>query len=119
MSVPVSAQMSLQTPCSPAATPTLSTYAASAGSWVGTFEKVTNCSSRKKRLTVVFTATSACGVETVFASSRIVFNGGDTKIVSATYVISPDTCLGACTVNVSVYDGGVLLGGASTTLTIQ
>jgi len=126
MSIPVSAFGDKPTP--PAPPPSscvvvgyvmLSTYTASPGSSVGVFGKVTNCASGKKRLTVVMSSTSDCGVETIISSSRIAFGGGQTLLVSSSCVIAPDTCLGAMQVNISVYDGSTLLGGGSTTLTIQ
>jgi hypothetical protein len=48
----------------------------------------------------------------------ITFNGGETKLISVSYPIAPDTCLGVSMVSVSVYSGGTLLGSESTPLTI-
>jgi hypothetical protein len=97
----------------------LSTYTASPGLNVGVFGRVTNCASGRKRLSVVMSSTSACGVETIISSNRIAFSGSQTLLVSSSYAIAPDTCLGAMEVNINVYDGSTLLGGGSTTLMIQ
>lgn len=105
--------------CAVVATPILSTVTASAGINVGVFSRVGNCSSGKKRYTVTVSAVSSCGEETVIASPIISFDGGQYKLISTTYAISPDTCLGLSTVTVSVSEGGTVLGSQSTTLTIQ
>lgn len=123
MSIPVSAFRDRPAPppssCAVVGYVMLSTYTASPGLQVGVFGKVTNCASGKKRLTVVMSSTSACEVETIISSNRIALNGGQTVLVSSPYAIAPDTCLGDMRVNINVYDGGTLLGGGSTTLTIQ
>jgi hypothetical protein len=97
----------------------LSTYTASPGLNVGVFGRVTNCASGRKRLTVVMSSASACGVETIISSNRIAFSGSQTLLVSSSYAIAPDTCVGAMEVNINVYDGSTLVGGGSTTLMIQ
>ena len=104
--------------CAVVATPTLSTVTVSPGLNVGVFGRVGNCGSGKQRFTVTISAVSSCGEETVIASSVITFNGGETKLISVSYPISPDTCLGLSTVSVSVYSGGTLLSSQSTVLTI-
>ena len=105
--------------CAVVATPTLSTSSSSPGLNVGVFGRVGNCSSGKKRFTVTISAMSSCGEETVMASPVITFEGGQYKLISTTYAISPDTCLGLSQVTVSVYEGGTVLASESTTLTIQ
>ena len=105
--------------CAVVATPVLSTTTASAGINVGIFSRVGNCSTGKKRFTVTVSAVSSCGEETVIASPIISFDGGQYKLISTTYAISPDTCPGLSTVTVSVSDGGTALASDSTTLTIQ
>jgi hypothetical protein len=62
---------------------------------------------------------SSCGEETVIASSVISFEGGQYKLISTTYAIAPDTCLGATEVSVRVYSGGTMLASDSNVLTIQ
>jgi hypothetical protein len=126
MSMPVSALGDKPTPpppppssCTVVGYTMLSTYTASPGLNVGVFGQVTNCASGKKRLTVVMSSTSACGVETIISSNRIALGGGKTVLVSSSYAIAPDTCLGAMEVSINVYDGNAWLGGGSTTLTIQ
>jgi hypothetical protein len=104
--------------CAVVATPTLSTVTASPGLNVGVFGRVGNCGGGRQRFTVTVSAVSSCGEETIIASSVITFNGGETKLISVSYPIAPDTCLGLNTVSVSVYSGGTLLGSQSTVLTI-
>ncbi len=105
--------------CAVVATPMLSTATASPGTMIGVFSRVGNCSSGKQRYTVTVTAMSSCGAETVIASAVIAFNGGEYKLISTTYAIAPDTCLGPSTVSVSVDGGGTVLASDSTILTIQ
>jgi hypothetical protein len=106
--------------CAVVATPTLSTATASPGQNVGVFGKVGNCESGKQRYTVTISAVSSCGQETIIASAVIAFNGGEYKLISVSYPIAADTCLGEGTVSVSVYAGwDTLLGSQSTPLTIQ
>jgi hypothetical protein len=62
---------------------------------------------------------SSCSAETMIASSVVTFAGGETKLISVSYPIAPDTCLGPMAVTVSVYDGGTMLGSESATLTVQ
>lgn len=105
--------------CAVVATPLLSTSSASPGMSVGVFSRVGNCSTGKKRFTVTMSATSACGEETVISSGVISFEAGQYKLVSSSYVISPDTCLGASTVAVTVYDRGTMLVRDTTSLMLQ
>lgn len=105
--------------CAVVATPTLSTTTASPGLNVGIFGRVGNCAGGKQRYTVTVAAVSSCGQETVIASSVISFNGGETKLISVSYPIAPDTCVGISTISMSVYSGGTELGSQSTALTIQ
>ncbi len=105
--------------CAVVATPTLSTVTASPGLNVGVFGRVGNCDSGRQRYTVTISAVSSCAEETVIASSVITFNGGETKLISVSFPIAPDTCLGVSTVSVSVSAGGTLLGSQSAALTLQ
>jgi hypothetical protein len=105
--------------CASVDVPKLSPNTTTAGNWVGVFSRVINCASGRQRYTVVFSATSACGEETTFSSGRVAFNGGEAKLVSATYPVAPDTCPGPCVVTVSVYAGSRMLASESVTLTIQ
>ena len=105
--------------CAVVATPVLSTSTASPGINVGVFSRVGNCSASKKRYTVSVTALSSCGEETVIAAPVISFAGGEYKLISTTYAIAPDTCVGLSTITVSVSQADTLLSSASTTLTIQ
>jgi hypothetical protein len=105
--------------CAVVATPILSTSSAAPGINVGVFSRVGNCSSGKKRYTVTISAVSSCGEETVIASNVISFEGGQYKLISSTYAIAPDTCVGLSQVTVSVSEGGTVLGSQSTMLTIQ
>ena len=105
--------------CAVVATPTLSTVTASPGLNVGVFGRVGNCAGGKKRYTVSVSSMSSCEAETMIGSSVITFSGGETKLISVSYPIAPDTCLGAMAVKVSVYEGGTMLASDSATLTIQ
>lgn len=105
--------------CAVVSAPTLSTATASPGLNVGVFGRISNCASGKQRYTVTVSAVSSCGEETIIASAVITFNGGETKLISVSYPIAPDTCLGVSTVMVSVYSGSTLLGSESAALTIQ
>ena len=107
--------------CAIVETPRLSTTTttAEANSSVGVFDRVTNCSTGKKRYTVTGSSVSSCGQETVFATGVMSFGGGESKNLSVGYPIAPDTCRGLATVSISVYDGGTLIGRSSTSLTIQ
>jgi len=104
--------------CAVVATPSLSTTTAAPGMNVGVFSRITNCSG-KTRYTVTVSAVSSCGEETVIASSIISFNGGESKLISISYPIAPDTCKGVSSVFVNVSSGGNLLASQSTPLTIQ
>ena len=115
ISMPASAQTGATVAILP---PTLSTYTASPGMNVGVFSRLTNCTSRKKSYTVVISSVSSCGEETVVASNRISFKGGETKLLSVSYPIAPGTCPGQMAVTVSAYDG-VMLDSQSTSLMIQ
>ena len=86
---------------------------------VGVFDRVTNCATGKKRYTVTGSSVSSCGEETVFATGIMSFAAGESKNLSVGYPIPMDTCPGPMTVSISVYDGGTLLGSASTSLTVQ
>ena len=109
------------TGCAIVETPRLSTPTTTAApnSSVGVFDRVTNCSTGKKRYTVTGSAASSCGQEWVFATGIMSFAGGETKNLSVAYPIAPDTCVGPVTVSISVYEGGTMLGRASTTLMVQ
>ena len=104
--------------CAVVATPSLSTTTAAPGMNVGIFSRITNCSGRA-RYTVTISSVSSCGEETIIASSVITFNGGESKLISISYPIAPDTCKGGSSVFVNVYSGGNLLASQSTPLTIQ
>ena len=121
VSIPLFAQRGrgASTSCATVVTPTVSAASASAGSSVGVFSRVTNCSSGKGRYTVTVSAVSSCGEETVIASNLISFNGGESKLISVPYLIAPDTCVGVSSVFVNVYAGSTLLASQSTPLTIQ
>jgi hypothetical protein len=105
--------------CAVVATPTLSTNTSSPGLNVGVFGRVGNCSSGKQRFTVTISAVSSCSQETVIASSVITLNPGETKLISVSYAIAPDTCVGISTVSINVSAGGTVIGSQSTSLTIQ
>jgi hypothetical protein len=105
--------------CAVVATPTLSTVTASPGLNVGVFGRVGNCAGGKKRYTVSVSSMSSCAAETMIGSSVVTFSGGETKLISVSYPIAPDTCLGPMAVTVSVYEGGTKLASDSATLMVQ
>ena len=107
------------TGCAQVTTPIVSTDKASPGINVGVFGRVTNCSSGKKRYTVTVSSMSSCQAETIIASSIISFAGGEAKLISVSYPIAPNTCLGPMTISVKVYDGGNIVAGESTSLMIE
>ena len=125
VSIPISAQKGKGagggggSACAVVATPTLSTNTSSPGLNVGVFGRVGNCSSGKQRFTVTISAVSSCSQETVIASSVIALNPGETKLISVSYAIAPDTCVGTSTVSINVSAGGTVIGSQSTSLTIQ
>ena len=105
--------------CAIVTTPSLSTTTAAPGINVGVYGRVTNCSGGRARYTVTISAVSTCGEETIIASSLITFNGGESKLISISYPIAPDTCRGVSTVSISAYSGSTLLSSQSAALTIQ
>jgi hypothetical protein len=105
--------------CAVVATPSLSTVTASPGLNVGVFGRVGNCAGGKKRYTISVSSMSSCGAETMIGSSVVTFNGNETKLISVSYPIAPDTCLGSMEVTVSAYSGGTMLASDSATLTVQ
>lgn len=107
------------TACAAVVTPTLSTSSASPGTDVGVFGRVTNCSSGKKRYTVSISSMSSCGVETVIASSLITFNAGESKLISISYPLNPNTCYGSMMVSTSVYSGDTMITTDSANLMVQ
>ena len=126
LSVPMSAQKGKpagggggSSACAIATTPQLSTSTAAPGINVGVFSRITNCSTGKARYTVTVSAVSSCGEETVVASSIISFNGGEAKLISISYPVAPDTCVGVSSVFVNVYSGGTLLASQSAPLMSQ
>ena len=129
VSVPLSAQKGKggggggggggSTGCASVVTPTVSATTALTGTSVGVFSRVTNCSSGKGRYTVVISAVSSCGEETVIASNLISFGGGESKLISVPYLVAPDTCRGVSSVFVNVYAGSTLLASQSTPLMIE
>ena len=107
------------TPCAFVTTPTLSYYTASPGMTIGVFGRVTNCSTGKATYTVTVSSTSSCGEETIIASPVISFSAGEGKLISSSYVIPPDTCLGYMTVSLSAYSGSTRLASESAVLLLQ
>ena len=105
--------------CAVVSPPSLSTETASPGLNVGVFGRVGNCAGGKKRYTVTVSSMSSCSAETVVSSSLVTFNGGEYKLISASYPIAPDTCLGPMSVSVSVSESGRTLSSESASLMIQ
>jgi hypothetical protein len=124
VSVPLLAQRSRPsggggTGCAQVTTPMVSTATASPGINVGVFGRVTNCASGKKRYTVTVSSMSSCQAETMIASSIISFAGAEAKLISVSYPVAPNTCIGPMTVSLKVYDGGSMIASQSTSLMIE
>ena len=105
--------------CAVVATPMLSTTTASPGINVGVYSRIGNCSTGKKTYTVTVSSMSSCSAETIISSSVITFNAGEYKLISVSYPLAPDTCVGPMVVTVSAYSSGTLLASDSSILTIQ
>ena len=118
VSMPLSAQKGGGA-CATAGVQLSQSTATPGGASFGIFGGVSNCSSQRQRYDVEITFMSACGVETVLASSVIRFNPFENRLISTAGLIPSGTCLGAGTVTLSVYGGSSLLASASAPLTIQ
>ena len=105
--------------CAVVATPMLSSTTASPGNLIAVYSRVGNCSSGKATYTVTVSSTSSCGAETVMASSAITFRAGEYKLISVSYPIAPDTCIGPMVVTASVSSGSTVLASDSSILTVQ
>ena len=105
--------------CAVVSTPSLSTQTASPGVNVGVFGRVGNCAGGKKRYTITVSSMSSCSAETMISSALVTFNGGEYKLISASYPIAPDTCVGPMSVSVSVSESGRILSSDSASLMIQ
>jgi len=79
---------------------------ASPGTTVGVISMVTNNTSSKLRTTVTFTAVSPCGVEASIGYNRLTLNPGQTIMVTTTYPIPSDACLGTYAMSVTAKTGG-------------
>lgn len=90
---------------------------AAPGSTVGVISFVTNNTSSKLRTTVTFTSLSPCGVVTSIGYHRLSLDPGQTMMVTATYPIAVDACLGTYTVSISGKGSGGGGKGASTAAT--
>ena len=71
------------------------------GTTVGVISYVTNNTSSKLRTTVTFTSLSPCGIVTSIGYHRLALNPGQTMMVTATYPIASDACLGTYTVSIA------------------
>lgn len=76
------------------------------GTTVGVIAMVTNNTSSKMRSTVTFTSLSPCGVVTSIGYNRLSLNPGQTIMVTTTYPIAPDACLGMYEISVATKSGG-------------
>ncbi|HEX6647942.1 MAG TPA: hypothetical protein VF075_00335 [Pyrinomonadaceae bacterium] len=81
------------------------------GTTVGVIGYVTNMTTKKMRATVTFTSLSPCGIETQIGYNRVALNPGQTMMITATYPIASDACLGPYTVSISA-------SGATTSTTL-
>ena len=105
--------------CAVVAVPMLSTTTASPGINVGVYSRVGNCSTGKATYTVTLSSISSCSLETIISSSVISFRGGEYKLISVSYPLAPDTCLGPMVVTASVSSGDTVLASESSILTVQ
>jgi len=76
------------------------------GTTVGVISYVTNNTNSKVRTTVTFTSLSPCGVVTSIGYHRLALNPGQTMMVTATYPIAADACLGTYTVTIDAKGSG-------------
>jgi hypothetical protein len=90
----------------------------SVGYSVGIYGSINNCSSGRKRYTIIVSAMSDCGQKTTVASFRQAFKPGENRMYGVSYAISPDTCAGPSTVTVEVLEGGGAQASATTSFTI-
>ena len=81
------------------------------GTTVGVIGYVTNNTGKKMRTTVTFTSLAPCGLETSIGYHRVALNPGQTMMITATYPLASDACVGPYTVTISA-------GGASTSATL-
>jgi hypothetical protein len=81
------------------------------GTTVGVIGYVTNNTNKKMRTTVTFTSISPCGVITSIGYNRVALNPGQTMMITTTYPLAPDACVGAYTISIDA-------GGASTSATL-
>ena len=81
------------------------------GTTVGVVGYVTNNTNKKTRTTVTFTSLSPCGKTTTLGYSRVALNPGQTMMVTTTYPLAPNACVGAYTISIDA-------GGASTSTTL-
>jgi uncharacterized membrane protein len=75
------------------------------GTTVGIISYVTNTTGKKLRTTVTFTSLSPCGIETSIGYHRLALNPGQTMMVTATYPIGADACLGTYAINMTATSG--------------
>lgn len=85
---------------------------AAAGTTVGVVSFVTNNTSSKLRTTVTFTSLSPCGVTTNIGYNRVALSPGQTIMVTVTYPIAPDACVGTYAISINAKSGG---GGKNST----
>src|SRR5262249_31653827 len=83
----------------------VSPTAVSPGSTVGVIAVVANNSSSKIRTTVTFTSVSPCGEVTSIGYHRVSLDPGAGMIVTTTYPIPPDACLGMYEISVDAKTG--------------
>lgn len=81
------------------------------GTTVGVIGYVTNMTNKKMRATVTFTSLSPCGIETQIGYNRVALSPGQTMMITATYPIAADACLGPYTISINA-------SGATTSATL-
>lgn len=73
----------------------------SPGTTVGVIGYVTNNTNKKQRTTVTFTSLSPCGIQTGIGYNRVSLNPGQTMMITTTYPLAPNACVGAYTISIT------------------
>ena len=81
------------------------------GTTVGIIGFITNNTNKKMRASVTFNSLSPCGTSTSIGYNRVALNPGQTMMITTTYPLAPNACLGAYTISINS-------SGASTSATL-
>ena len=89
------------------------------GTTIGIAGGASNCSSRKMRYIISFSAMSDCGQRVEIASRRIAFNPGENILLPVSYPMPVSTCTGPWVATMDVSDNSGKLASTSTTIIVQ